>query len=244
MLEQWRHRGVFVRANERQAEPARTKAVIFDFDGVIVESADIKTQAFLDLFAEYPEHRARILRHHLDNLGISRYRKFEWIYSELLRRPLTDQEKERLGSTFSGLVLNKVLSCEFVPGALASLDALRATNRSLFVASGTPQEELEIIIEKRGLVSFFEEIWGTPTTKVDIISSILARFQLDKSEVVFVGDGLSDFNAASKVGIPFIGRDNGTGDVDWQGLGIEPVDDLMNLVEKLDMGELAVQNKS
>jgi phosphoglycolate phosphatase-like HAD superfamily hydrolase len=242
--EQCRHPEVDVRPDERHARRSHTKAVIFDFDGVIVESADIKTQAFLDLFAEYPQHRARILRHHLDNLGISRFRKFDWIYSELLRRPLSADEKERLGSAFSGLVLNKVLTCELVPGALASLEALRAANRTLFVASGTPQEELEIIIERRGLGSFFAEIWGTPTTKVEIISSILSRFQLDKMEVVLVGDGLSDFNAASEAGIPFIARDNGTGDVDWHSMGIEPIADLRTLLEKSGIGELAVENRS
>lgn len=233
-----------MRSDEKLARGTRTKAVIFDFDGVIVESADIKTQAFLELFAEYPDHRARILRHHLDNLGISRFRKFEWIYSELLRRPLSDEERERLGSAFSGLVLNKILTCHFVPGAVSCLEALRTTHHSLFVASGTPQEELEIIIEERGLAPFFEEIWGTPTTKVEVISSILARFELDQAEVVFVGDGLSDFNAASEAGIPFIARDNGTGDVDWHSLGIEPLPDLTTLLEKLDMGDLAVENRS
>ena len=36
------------------------KAVIFDFDGVILESSNIKTEACLELFEDYPEHRAAI----------------------------------------------------------------------------------------------------------------------------------------------------------------------------------------
>ncbi|GAF78578.1 unnamed protein product, partial [marine sediment metagenome] len=31
------------------------KAIIFDFDGVIVESSDIKTEAFRELFQDYPQ---------------------------------------------------------------------------------------------------------------------------------------------------------------------------------------------
>ena len=46
------------------------RAVIFDFDGVILESADIKTQAFIELFADNPDHREAILRQHHDNVGI------------------------------------------------------------------------------------------------------------------------------------------------------------------------------
>jgi len=231
-----------MKADEGLDERVRTKAIIFDFDGVIVDSADIKTQAFLDLFADYPEHRAHIRRHHLDNLGISRYRKFEWIYSELLRQPLGDEEKERLGSEFSGLVLSKILKCEYVPGALECLEAL-SSRHSLFVASGTPQEELEFIIKQRGLDSYFEEIWGTPATKVEIISSILARFELGKTELLFVGDGLSDFQAASETGIRFMARDNGTGDMDWQSLGMEPMPDLTFLLARMeDTGELAIED--
>ncbi len=32
------------------------QAIIFDFDGVIVESGDIKTQAFAELYRSYGEH--------------------------------------------------------------------------------------------------------------------------------------------------------------------------------------------
>src|SRR5688500_11982342 len=84
-----------------QEMPTIPKAVIFDFDGVILKSVEIKTQAFLSLFADYPEYRDRILRYHLDNLGVSRYKKFEWIYSQLLRMPLENEERERLGAAFA-----------------------------------------------------------------------------------------------------------------------------------------------
>src|SRR5688500_11624263 len=72
-------------------------AVIFDFDGVILESANIKTEAFLTLFADHTEHREAIRGYHVRNVGISRFRKFEWIYSELLKTPLCEAESIRLG---------------------------------------------------------------------------------------------------------------------------------------------------
>lgn len=222
-----------------QKMPTIPKAVIFDFDGVILKSADIKTQAFLSLFADYPEYRDRILRYHLDNLGVSRYKKFEWIYSQLLRTPLENAERERLGAAFAEIVLGKVLACDYVEGAWACLEALSG-RRDLFVASGTPQEELEFIITKRGLRHFFREIWGTPTTKVEIIKSILDRHGFQKDDVVFIGDGLSDYKAASDVGIPFIAVDNRTSDVDWKELGLKALVDLNDLLDMLDMNEIAI----
>jgi len=40
------------------------KAIIFDFDGVIIESMDVKTKAFTFLFKDYLEHLPEIINLH------------------------------------------------------------------------------------------------------------------------------------------------------------------------------------
>lgn len=201
------------------------KIVIFDFDGVVLESADIKTQAFLDLFAEYPEHRQAILRYHLDNVGISRYRKFEWIYTRLLGQSLDEEQSRRLGEAFSELALGKILSCTYVAGALDCLEWLRH-KALLFIASGTPQEELDHIVDQRDLRRFFTGVFGTPRSKSEIIRSLLSRFEVSENEVVFIGDGLSDFEAASETGIRFIARQSPSTNIEWSELSVPVVSDL------------------
>ena len=119
----------------------RLRAVVFDFDGVIVESGDIKTEAFLELFAAYPQHLAAIKRHHLDHLGISRFKKFAWIYDNVLHEPYDTGEKIRLGDRFSAIVFQKVCETPFVPGAREALEALARAGVHLVVASGTPRDE-------------------------------------------------------------------------------------------------------
>jgi phosphoglycolate phosphatase-like HAD superfamily hydrolase len=210
------------------------KAVIFDFDGVILESADIKTEAFIELFSEYPEHREEILRHHLDNQGISRFRKFAWIYGELLGKDLEEDESRRLGKAFSRIVFEKILACSFVPGAAEILESLEG-RCLMFVASGTPQEELDRIIDSRGLSRFFHEVWGTPLEKVEIIRSILDRYGFREDDVLFVGDGLSDYEAAKKTGIPFFARVVPAMSHHWEELGVQGAPDLLalNLEEEL-----------
>ena len=162
---------------------ANIRAVIFDFDGVILESGNIKTDAFLELFEHRPDLQPAILDYHLDNLGVSRYDKFAWIYRELLDQPFTAEVREQLGRDFSELVLKKVLCCPFVPGAHEALKTL-SPKVPLFVASGTPQQELDLIVEKRGLMGFFVEVWGSPHKKDDIIRAILCEHGLDPSEVL------------------------------------------------------------
>lgn len=211
------------------------KAVIFDFDGVILDSADIKTVAFLELFDHRPDLQPAILAHHLDNLGVSRYDKFAWIYSELLGQPFSAEIRERLGRDFSSLVLEKVLACPFVPGAFETLQSLHP-KMPLFVASGTPQEELDLIVEKRGLRKYFKEVWGSPHKKDAIIKDILGRYNLLPHEAVMVGDGASDYKAAVKTDLHFVARNIPEQRAFWQEQEIRHIiDDLSSFPSLLGL---------
>lgn len=183
------------------------KAIIFDVDGVIIESAEIKTKAFAMLFADYPDKLPEIIAYHQKNAGLSRYTKFQYFYEKILGQELSAQKEVELGERFSQIVLEEILNAPFTPGALEFLR--RNKDRYyFFIASGTPEEELHYIIAHRQLSHFFREIHGTPKQKDEIIEDILARYHFPKREIVFVGDAESDRTAAEKVGISFIARIN------------------------------------
>ena len=181
------------------------KAIIFDFDGVIIESAEIKTDAFRTLFAGYPDKLPDIIDHHQKNSGISRYKKFRYIYEKILVQEVSAQKEAELGEEFSRIVLEKVLSAPFTPGAIEFLRRNKDCYY-LFVASGTPQGELQDIIAHRRLSQYFREIHGVPKQKDEIIDDILNRYSFTKKEAVFVGDAESDRIAAEKAGVSFIAR--------------------------------------
>ena len=210
------------------------RAVIFDFDGVILESADIKTVAFVELFAHLsPEQQTAVREHHLSNMGISRYRKFEWIYKTLLGRDITADQSATLGEQFSALVYEKVLAAPHVPGAREALEAL-AGALPMFVASGTPQEELDKVVSGRALSPFFREVWGSPKEKVAIIADLRARHEFAADEVLFIGDGMSDYKAATAAGIPFLARDTPDLHDEWIALGVVLAPDLTDLPARIE----------
>jgi phosphoglycolate phosphatase-like HAD superfamily hydrolase len=210
---------------------APVKAVVFDFDGVIIESGDIKTEAFLELFAEHQEHIASIRKHHLENLGISRFKKFAWIYENLFKRPLDDFEKIRLGDRFSAIVFQKVCEAPFVQGAREALQRLASAGLPLAVASGTPQDELDRIVDARGLRELFVEVHGSPTEKPTAINAILTRYRLEKNELLFIGDGTTDHSAACTAGVRFLARRTPELAETWEKLGADRVDDLTTLAD-------------
>lgn len=210
------------------------RAIVFDFDGVILESADVKTEAFLELYREHgPELVAKVREHHLANLGISRFKKFAWIAEHLFGKAISEEESQALGERFSALALEKVLAAPMVPGAEAALLALEG-KLPMFVASGTPQGELDLIVDRRGLRRFFREVWGTPTEKPAIVRDLLARYALAPTEVLFIGDGLSDHKAATATGLHFLARSTPELRAEWEALAVRKADDLAGLVAAIE----------
>lgn len=205
------------------------KAIVFDFDGVVLESADVKTDAFVELFAEHgPDVQAQVKDHHLANMGISRFKKFAWIHEHVLRTPLTDTGSRVLGERFSSLALEKVLAAPFVPGAADALLML-AARFPLFVASGTPQEELDLIVDRRGLRLRFREVHGTPREKPEILTDLLRRYALAPTQLLFIGDGMSDYKAAHATGVEFLARDTPALHDQWSALSVVRRPDMLDL---------------
>lgn len=187
------------------------RAIIFDFDGVIIESFDIKTQAFRELFKKYPDHVEKIVEYHQQNGGISRFLKFKHIYGNILKQPLDEETFRRLGENFSNLVVEEVKKCPYVPGVLEFIQE-KSKKMQLFIASGTPEEELRSIVAARGISDFFKGIYGSPATKSEIIQAILNKEKIESKDAVFIGDTITDYREANKAGVPFLARINSLSD--------------------------------
>lgn len=183
----------------------KIKSIIFDFDGVIVESVDIKSRAFAHLFKDHPDQVEQIVEYHRRHGGLSRFEKFETIYREILHKELTAEEKAGLGKRFAEYVYQEVVKCPFVPGAKEFLDKYYKSFK-FFIVSGTPQEEIRSIIKDRGLQKYFIEVYGAPAKKAELNLGILRNYLLNADETLFIGDSMDDWEGAHKSGIKFMGR--------------------------------------
>ena len=188
-----------------------TQALFFDFDGVILESAGIKTRAFEKLFEkDFPERISEIVRYHKKNMGISRFVKFRRIYEDILGLPLSENEEKRLGLRFAEIVSGEVLRAPFVAG-LEDFLKKNSMKYSMFVISGTPEAELREIARRRGLFEYFREWRGTPGEKKEILADLLLRYRWKPGEAAYVGDADSDYEACLATGVQFIARVGGDG---------------------------------
>lgn len=186
------------------------KLVVFDFDGVILESGHLKTEAFGELF---PGHSEAVIDYHLQHQGVSRYKKFQWIYENLLDRSYSEDEGERLSAAFTKLVFEKILAAPFVPGTNAFLEVLKERQVPMTIASGTPQAELELIVAQRELEGYFGFVGGTPREKPELISVAMKKFGAEPTSTLMIGDATTDQGAAEIVGCRFLARADA--DTDW-----------------------------
>lgn len=183
------------------------QVIALDFDGTLIESVDVKTDAFRELFRDYKEVRDQILAYHLEHNDVSRLIKLRHIYEHFLKLPYDGKTEQQVTERFSKLVFDRVVQCPFVPGASEFLNYF-AHCCPLYVVSSTPREELERVISARGMAHWFRGVFGAPQSKVEAIRHLLAQEDVSPEEAVFVGDSVEDYQAGLEVGVRFVARQN------------------------------------
>lgn len=205
------------------------KTIIFDFDGVLAESVDIKTKAFKRLFeSEGKDIADKVEQYHLAHTGVSRFDKFRYFYKNFLMRELTEDTFKELCDRFSKLVVEEVVNASYVEGAKEFL-VENKDRFTFFITSATPQQEIERIVKKRDMAQFFKAVYGSPRKKEDAVGEIISHNNLSPSEVVYIGDAISDLKAARKNSIYFIARTYPKNRVIFDDVDCITIDNLLTL---------------
>lgn len=207
----------------------KIKAIFYDFDGVIKESTQIKTDAFYEIYLPYGKRIAlQAKQHHIENGGISRYEKFKYYHENFLNISLDKNEIQTLAERFSHIVLQKVIESNYVTGALESITKL-VDKYDQYIITGTPQKEIELIVEKLEISHLFKGVFGSPESKIDISTKILNTNNLKSEEVVFIGDATTDYKAALHHHFHFILREHEENSKIFEKIDIIKTNDLINL---------------
>jgi len=179
------------------------QTLVFDCDGVVLNSNKIKTLAFYEATKHFGREPAQALvDYHVANGGISRYAKFEYFITQILLQPFDEVLNQDLLGRFATAVKQGLMNCEVAEG----LEQLKAQtqNANWLIVSGGDQQELRDVFAARDLAKYFEGgIFGSPDTK----DTILAR-ELENGTVtrpaLFLGDSKYDYQAAKTAELDFI----------------------------------------
>lgn len=186
---------------------AKLRALVLDFDGVLVESEGLKTEIFRRLFARYPEHYEAMMTYHQQSIAASRFVKFAHL-AQLLGRVHDQAFLDSLAVEFSSLAITQTVVCPEVNGAS---DFLREFSQRLplYLASVTPESDLIEILHRRNWFNYFVKVFGYPPHSKTQAVSVAAESIQDRSALALIGDSPNDLQVAVECGIEFIGRDSG-----------------------------------
>ena len=191
------------------------KSLVFDCDGVVLNSNKVKTQAFYKSTLVYGELAAQsMVKYHVANGGVSRYKKFAYFLEQIV--PTCDRKEFNLDyllRTYAFHVLEGLVSCEIAFG-LEKLRQQTAQSR-WFIVSGGDQNELREVFARRNIAQFFDGgIFGSPDNKDHILSREICSDNI-QNPALFLGDSKYDYQAASKANIDFIFISDWSEVADW-----------------------------
>jgi len=193
----------------------KIETIVFDCDGVILDSNRIKTEAFYKIGKQFSEEAGiRLANYHISNGGESRYKKFNYLIENILKKDPSIKEVERLSKIFAKITVHNVLNCS-IAERIYELRK-KTINKKWLVVSGSDQEELREIFLKRGLDSLFDGgIFGSPNTKDTILKREIDSGNICKSSL-FIGDSITDFKAAKNANMEFIFLSKWSGISNWK----------------------------
>lgn len=186
-----------------------TKVIFWDFDGVILDSMNVRDYGFKRIFRDYGKIEVtNLIEYHRYNGGLSRYVKIRYFFEQILERSTTDEEVIDYATQFS-----KIMKEALVDPKNLIQDSLKFIQNNykkyrFHIVSGSDQEELRFLCDELKLSSYFLSIHGSPTAKNKLVKDLLNKHKYERKNCCLIGDSINDFDAAKANDIGFYGYNN------------------------------------
>lgn len=190
------------------------QTLVFDCDGVVLNSNKIKTQAFYEATVQFGhEHAQALVNYHIANGGISRYAKVKHFIEEILKIDYDEKVYRCILNRFAQALKASLISCEVAQGLSQLREKTYAAN--WLIVSGGDQNELREVFAVRALDKYFGGgIFGSPDTKDLILSREIRNYNI-RQPALFIGDSKYDYQASRIAGLDFVFLSDWTEFKDW-----------------------------
>jgi len=187
----------------------KIKNIIFDFDGVILNSVPTKTQTFRKLFKDFPKNLVEeLINYHKINGGKSRYIKIKYFFNEILNQKISQKEISKYAKIYSDITKEELSNSKYI--IKDTLDFIKQNYKkyNMHIASASDEKDLQYICDKLDLGKYFLDINGSPLIKSKIVENIITDNKYSKKETILIGDSINDYEASKENGIEFFGYNN------------------------------------
>jgi phosphoglycolate phosphatase-like HAD superfamily hydrolase len=183
--------------------------VVWDWNGTLLDDLEIVIEAANVCLAEFG----------VEPLDENRYRDHfrrpvRAFYDSLFDRPVTDEEWHRLNNVFHVEYMARADAAELTVDALDALDAVGSNPVGQSLLSMSPQDWLEGIVRRKGVIERFSLVSGlsgeTGGLKAAHMAEHIHELGLDPRRTVVIGDTPDDAQAARHVGAHVVLYDGGS----------------------------------
>lgn len=185
------------------------KNILWDFDGVILDSMPIRGYGFRKIFEVFDKELVdKLIVYHEYNGGLSRFHKIKYFYNELLNKDITEEQVQDYANMFTIIMKEQLSNPVYLIEDSISFIKENYKNYNFHIVSGSENNELNYLCEKLGLTDFFLSINGSPTPKSDLVKNMMKKEKYDETETILIGDSINDYEAANSNKIRFYGYNN------------------------------------
>ena len=169
------------------------KTVIFDFDGVILDSNSIKKSAIqASVKSILAEDAAREFVDYFVNLnGVPREQK--------IAKYIPADKRSRVLKKYEEILDAKLKDAELISGVAELIKSLHALKIKLFVLSGGTEIEVKMLLRNLGLYDYFEGVFGGPKNKEKNL-----QYMEVKKPVLYFGDSEIDYLVSTEHQFSFV----------------------------------------
>lgn len=183
--------------------------MVWDWNGTLLDDLEIVIDAAnvaLDEFGVGPLDEDSYRDHFT--------RPVRAFYDSLFARSVTDEEWERLNHVFHVEYMARADRADLTTDAIEALDAVGPNPDTQSLLSMSPQDWLESIVARKGVLHRFGLVSGlageTGGLKAEHMAEHIAGLSLDPEATVVIGDTPDDATAARHVGAKVILYDGGS----------------------------------
>ncbi len=185
------------------------KVILWDFDGVLMNSNAIRGQGFERVLADYPTDQVEaLMKFHEMNGGLSRYVKFRYFFEEIRNEKITDEKVKELAERFSVIMKNLLFNADLLIKDSIKFVQQNAGRYQMHIVSGSDGSELNALCKFLEISQYFITIQGSPTPKNQLVEQLLTNYKYPVQQCVLIGDSINDLEAAAINKIAFAAYNN------------------------------------
>ncbi|HUT29439.1 MAG TPA: HAD family phosphatase [Sedimentisphaerales bacterium] len=220
------------------AKPRSQMGVIFDLDGVLIDSSEFHKQSWFDLAEK--EGFEMTDEFFCETFGMQNYQ----IIPMLAKRDMSPEEIDRLAQWKEQRYRDLIEDAQILaPGADALLADLKRSGFLLAIGSSAPRKNMDFVLERIGVGHYFDAIVTGEDVKEgkpapDTFLKAAERLSLPPDRCVVVEDAVAGVQAARNAGMRVIAlattrprKDLTEADLVADSLADLTPDDFINLIE-------------